>query len=122
MVKKIMRSADGYYHVQGQKYQMLIGSRAQVMHGTAYKTEGKLTKGALLYNKHDHIVSRKKHISAKKEQRLPKAGYGTKKGHFGWVAIKGKLPAKSKTVRRRTRRGRVSGGVGPSNANGMSRA
>jgi hypothetical protein len=119
MVKKIMRSADGYYHVQGQKYQMLIGSRAQVMHGTAYKTEGKLTKGALLYNKHDHIVSRKKHISAKHDRRLERAGYFTKKGTFGFVK---RAPAKSKTVRRRTRRGRVTGGVSSSSGMGMSRA
>lgn len=38
MVKEARRSSDGKYHIQGKKYDMLVGSRAQVMHGTAYKT------------------------------------------------------------------------------------
>lgn len=37
-----------------------IGSRAQVMHGTAQKTSGGLTKSDLKYNKWGRIVSRKK--------------------------------------------------------------
>lgn len=40
MTKKHMKSDDGMYHINGHKYAMLIGSRAQVMHGTAYKTKG----------------------------------------------------------------------------------
>jgi hypothetical protein len=36
-------------------------------------------------NKSGRIVSRKKHFSAKRENRLVKAGYKTKKGHFGFV-------------------------------------
>lgn len=112
MVKKIMRASDGKYHVHGAKYEMLIGSRAQVMHGTAYKTEGKLTKSQLLYNKHDHIVSRKKHVTAKKERRLEKAGYFTKKGKFGFVK---RTPA-------RTRGKRRHGGEGPNPALKMSRS
>jgi DVNP family len=37
-----------------------VGSRAQVMHGTAVKTAGGLTKKDLKYNKNGRIVSRKK--------------------------------------------------------------
>jgi hypothetical protein len=86
MVKKIMKSsADGKYHVQGKTYEMLIGSRAQVGHGTAYKTPGGLVKSDLFKNKHDRYVSLKKHNTAKKEKRLEKAGFFTRKGHFGAV-------------------------------------
>ena len=37
-----------------------IGSRAQVMHGTAHHTAGGLKKGDLKMNKWGRIVSRKK--------------------------------------------------------------
>ena len=80
-----MRSADGYYHIKGKKYAVLIGSRAQVEHGTACKTPGGLTKDKLFVTKNGRIVSKKKHLSAKKEKRLEKAGYFTKKGKFGYV-------------------------------------
>ena len=64
-----------------------IGSRAQVWHGTAKKTSGGLTKNDLMMNKSHHIVSKSKHFSAKREQRLLKHGYGTQKGKFGFVKI-----------------------------------
>ena len=67
---------------------MQIGSRAQVMHGTANHTSGGLTKGDLKYNKHGRIVSRKKSQKAKKEKRLEKAGYKTRRGKFGAVKVK----------------------------------
>jgi len=82
MVKKIMRAEDGYYHAFGKKYPMLIGSRAQVMHKTAVKTSGNLEESELMYNKHGKIVSKKKHVTAKKDKRLVKAGYPTVKGKF----------------------------------------
>jgi hypothetical protein len=85
MVKKHMKSADGFYHINGRKYEMLIGSRAQVQHDTAYKTPGNLTKDKLLMNKHGRIVSKKKHMTAKKDNRLVKAGFHTKKGKFGFI-------------------------------------
>jgi len=81
------KNAHGHYLIHGHKYEILEGSRAQVMHGTAYKTSGGLKKSDLLQNKNGRIVSRKKHSTAKKERRLVKAGYGTKKGHFGAVKI-----------------------------------
>lgn len=60
-----------------------IGSRASVMHGTADRTSGGLTKTDLKYNKWGRIVSRKKSSKAKKENRLVKMGFKTTKGTFG---------------------------------------
>ena len=62
-----------------------IGSRRQVWNGTAKKTPGGLHKSDLIMNKHRRIVSRKKSISSKKHNRLLEYGYGTEKGHFGFV-------------------------------------
>jgi len=68
---------------------MQIGSRAQVMHGTADHTTGGLKTGDLKYNKWGRIVSRKKSAKAKKENRLVKLGFKTRRGKFG-LAKKGK--------------------------------
>lgn len=64
-----------------------IGSRIQVYRGHAKKTSGGLTKSDLMMNKHGRVVSKAKHFTAKKEMRLLKHGYGTKKGKFGFVKI-----------------------------------
>lgn len=66
---------------------LTIGSRAQVWHRTAKKTSGGLTRNHLMMNKAGRIVSKAKHNTAKKENRLLKHGYGTKKGKFGFVKI-----------------------------------
>ena len=82
-----------------------FGSRAEVFHGNAKKTTGGLTKSDLLQNKHGEIVSRKKSIAAKKEKRLEKAGYFTKKGVFGFVKRETKAKkSKEKRTRKRTRK------------------
>lgn len=60
-----------------------IGTRAEVMHGTAHHTSGGLTKAHLKYNKHGRIVSRKASERGKKSlKHLIKAGYKAKKGTF----------------------------------------
>jgi len=64
-----------------------IGSRAEVWHGTAEKTSGGLTKKALRKNKWGRIVSATLSIRAKKDKRLVKAGYVTKKGQFGSIKV-----------------------------------
>lgn len=71
------------------KYDIVIGSRRQVYNGTAHHTSGGLTKNKLFMTKNGRIVSKSKHFSAKKDKRLIKAGYGTKKGKFGFVLLKG---------------------------------
>jgi hypothetical protein len=73
-----------------------FGSRAEVFHENAKKTTGGLTKKDLMKNKHGEIVSRKKHITAKKEKRLEKFGYFAQKGKFGFVKKTGKTRSKSK--------------------------
>lgn len=85
MVKKIVKQPDGLYHIKGKTYEYLYGSRTQVMNETAYKTNGGLKKSEIGYNKNGHIVSLRKSKQAKKDNRLVKAGYHTKKGQFGYV-------------------------------------
>lgn len=95
---RFTRSANGKYVVKGHSYEMLTGTRAQVWHGTAHKTSGGLTKSDLHQNKAGRIVSKAKHFTAKKEKRLVKAGFGTKKGKFGFVKI-GKHSRSTKSKR-----------------------
>ena len=80
-------------------FEMTVGSRAQVWHGTAKHTSGGLTKSALLQNKAGRIVSRKKHASAKKDNRLVKAGFKTKKGSFGFVKVGSRKRGHKKGIR-----------------------
>jgi hypothetical protein len=84
-MKRPDRHEDGLYHIKGKTYKELLGSRQQVWHGTAYKTHGQLRRESLMFNKHGRIVSRKKHVTAKREKRLEKHGYFAKKGKFGFV-------------------------------------
>lgn len=39
------KTSSGKYNIKGKMYEQLEGSRAQVYHGTAYKTSGGLKKG-----------------------------------------------------------------------------
>ena len=87
-MRRILKCADGMYHVKGKSYSILEGKRQQVGHGTAFKTSGGLTKKDLFFTKRGRWVSKKKHQTAKKERRLEKAGYKPKKGTF--VAFKKK--------------------------------
>ena len=88
--------------MNGGGHSQTIGTRAQVWHGTAKKTSGGLTKSNLMKNKSGRIVSKAKHNTAKKEMRLLKHGYGTKKGKFGFV----------KVGSRKHRSRRMKGGIG----------
>lgn len=77
------RQTDGMYHIRGVKFEELIGTRAKVLHGTAYKTSGGLTKQNIRINpKTGRIVSKKRSEEARKSRRLEKAGYKPKKGKF----------------------------------------
>lgn len=109
MTKRSHKSSDGRYHVGGKKYDRLVGSRAEVWHGTAYKTcYGRkcLTKDKMMKNKHGRLVSRKKHNTAKREKRLQKHGYFTRKGKFGWVKKDSHGSSRSKKRRSSRRRRR----------------
>ena len=69
MVKRHDKGADGKYHIGNMKYDLLEGSRAQVMHGTAYKTSGGLKKHELMM-KNGRILSKKKSHLAKTQKHL----------------------------------------------------
>lgn len=110
--RKSKKGRNGKYHINGKSFDMLVGSRAQVMNGTAYKTTygavkpkgDALTKSHLKYNKHGRIVSKTK--SSKKGKllaQLRRAGYTTKKGSFGAVKI-GSTTRKTRKRRRKTKR------------------
>jgi hypothetical protein len=103
-MKRPVRHEDGMYHLEGKKFRELFGSRIQVWNGTAYKTEGNLTRSHFIMNKWGRIVSALKHKTAKKEKRLEKAGYFAQKGKFGYVK------RDSRKSRRASRK--VRGGAG----------
>ena len=84
-MRRILKAEDGKYHVSGKSFPILEGSRQQVGHGTAYKTSGGLTKKDLVYTKRGRWVSKKKHMTAKKEKNLEKYGFFAQKGKFGYV-------------------------------------
>lgn len=82
-----------------------IGTRAEVMHQTAEKTSGGLTKKDLMKNKHGRIVSKKKHTQGKKSiKNLKKMGYVAKKGEF-------KLFRKINKSRKNTKGRKMQGGM-----------
>ena len=109
MTKRHHKASDGKFHIHGHKYDRLIGSRAEVMHGTAYKTSGGLKKNELKYNKHGKIVSRAKSAKGKTLlKRLTDKGYHTRKGKFGYVkkSAKGRGSSHRRSRRHRTHKRR----------------
>lgn len=100
MVKRHHKQSDGMFHIDGHKFEELVGSRAKVWHGTAYKTSGNLKKKDLEMNKHGRIVSKRRAATAKKEKRLEKAGYKPTKGKFMPMHKSMRAKAKSSPVRK----------------------
>ena len=108
------KTSTGKYKIKGSVYPKLTGSRAQVWHGTAYKTTGDLTKHNLMKkSKNGRIISSKKHKSAKRDNRLVKHGYGAKKGKFGMVRL-------SKRTKKGKRGGFNSSIMNPAPVSGMA--
>ena len=111
--RKSKRGSNGKYNIGGKSFHMLVGSRAQVMNGTAYKTTygaakpkgDALTKSHLKYNKNGRIVSKSK--SSKKGKllaQLRRAGYTTQKGKFGAVKINGRRTRKKRRTKKKGKR------------------
>lgn len=71
----------------GGAFAKQVGSRAEVVHGTAHHTSGGLTKKQLKYNKYGRIVSVKKSTMAKKSKTLKK---WEKKTGMRWTIKNGK--------------------------------
>ena len=105
---RLKKGQDGMYHCGDVVAKKGIGTRAEVWHKTACKTSGGLMRKDLFMNKNGRIVSKKKHMTAKREKRLEKHGFFAKKGKFGYVKMTPRVSSKkskSKTRRRRHTRG-----------------
>ena len=83
--------------ISGGRHQHRVGSRVQVVNGTAHHTSGGLTKKDLKYNKYGRIVSAKKSALAKRKGTLKK---WEKKTGMKWTIKQGK-PVKVKHGKRR---------------------
>ena len=83
--------------ISGGRHQHRVGSRVQVVNGTAHHTSGGLTKKDLKYNKYGRIVSAKKSALAKRKGTLKK---WEKKTGMKWTIKKGK-PVKVKSGKKR---------------------
>jgi phage anti-repressor protein len=68
--KRQDRAADGFFHRDGQLYELLEGTRIDVWQGKAYKTSGGLIKKDLLLNKDGKIISKCKYIDAIRNNNL----------------------------------------------------
>jgi hypothetical protein len=71
-----------------------VGSRAEVFHGNAKRTSGRLTKADLMKNGAGRIVSVKKHAAGKNALKFLHAK--------GYIAVKGKFGSAPKSVSTQT--------------------
>lgn len=100
MKRPVRDPEDGMYHIKGEVYPDLFGSRRQVMNGNAYKTRGNLTKKMIHYNpKTQRYVSLLKHKQSKKNNPLKERGLLAKKGTFGPNKPKTRKNKKNKSVK-----------------------
>jgi hypothetical protein len=107
MVRRHTKKDDGMYHIGGHKYPILVGSRAQVWHRTAYKTTGGLKHEDLKQNEDGRIVSKVKSRLGKSQKHLGSHLQPKGSGHFGpLTSKKGKQSKKGggKTMKRRKTR------------------
>ena len=56
-----------------KSFKKTVGSKAEVFHGTAAHTSGKLVKAQLMQNAAGRIISKKKHSAGKKAMKALKA-------------------------------------------------
>jgi phage anti-repressor protein len=68
--KRPTKQKDGRYYIDNQIYDICSGTRQEVWDGKAYKTTGGLFKSDLVINKEGKIVSLRKSISEKIDNRL----------------------------------------------------
>lgn len=84
---------------------MIVGTKAQVGHGTADRTAGGLTRGQLMYDKEDGRWKSKKQVAAGKKnpglkkwrEALDKAG-AFKDGQFKLITKKSKVYKDAKKI------------------------
>jgi hypothetical protein len=96
------------YHIGGHKYSLLVGSRAQVWHRTAYKTSGGLKHDDLKQNEEGRIVSKTKSSLGKSQKNLGKflqpKGSGTFGPHTAKKAKKGGKKGKTAKKGKKSRK------------------
>ncbi len=81
--RRSTRKVGGRANIPQEGGMSAVGTRAQVMHGTAHHTSGGLTKKDLKYNRHGRIVSRRASAAGKRAlRRLERAGFKARKGSF----------------------------------------
>lgn len=81
MPRRFKKSSNGFYYINGAKYSRVNGSKAQVMHGTAFKTASGLTKNNLMRDSNGLYVARSKytrtrHVRHRKTRRTRKVRRG----------------------------------------------
>ena len=103
MVKRHDKGKDGKSDHVPHIYEKLEGSRAQVWHGTAYKTAGGLKKGELKMH-NGRIVSKKKSELARTQKHLKGHLQPKGSGVFGTVTKKGKKGKRGTKKRRGSRK------------------
>lgn len=64
------KSNDGLYHIDGNTYEILRGTRADVWNGKAYQTTGGVPKSGLIMNKAGKIVSKVKSVEGLKNNKF----------------------------------------------------
>ena len=87
------------------------GTRAEVWHGTARMTRGRLTKKDFVMNKHGRIVSRIKSLKHSKnsdKNPLKKQGYQQKKGSKTFGPIKPEEKNKNKKNKAKSKNNKSS--------------
>ena len=94
MAPRISVHDDGMYHIGNRKYKKNEGSRAEVLHRTAYQTTGGLKHKDLKQNEEGRIVSKKKSRLGKTQKHLGK--YLQPKGSGVFGPMKNKKTMKNK--------------------------
>lgn len=64
------KSNDGLYHIDGNTYEILRGTRAEVWNGKSYQTTGGVPKSGLIINKAGSIVSKAKSVEGHKNNKF----------------------------------------------------
>ena len=64
------KSKDGMYHIDGNAFEILRGTRAEVWNGKAYQTTGGVPKSGLIINVTGKIVSKAKSVEGHKNNKF----------------------------------------------------
>ena len=77
--KNVRKNSDGKYHIHGQVYDKLNGTREEVFNEVAFKTTGGLTKENLLVNKTGKLVSKRKCIYESNNNKFEQVNFKKRK-------------------------------------------